>query len=90
MWGMAKAARLSLRLGLCRPEYADEVIALIEAYGYRTTANGISIDTLINAMLMDKKKQDGSVRFVLQKGLCETTMQAVAEADLRAILLENY
>lgn len=88
-WGMVKAARLSQRLGLCSKSYADQVCSLISDYGYRTKAEGIPVDSLIQAMLMDKKKKAGSVRFILQKSQGETVMQPVAEADLRAVLLEG-
>lgn len=85
-WGMAKAARLSQRLGLCGADYAERVVGLLRAYGYRCSAPDVPADAIIKAMLMDKKKQGGAVRFVLQRGPQDTTMQAVGEADLRAVL----
>jgi len=88
-WGMVKAAQLSCRLGASSPEFMQEVINLIDSYGYRTKAEDVSVDALIKAMLMDKKKQSGGVRFVLQKAMGDTFMQPVSETDLRAVLSEN-
>lgn len=85
-WGMVRAVLLSSRLGHCSPSYASEVRALIESYGYRTKAPDAPIDALIKAMLMDKKKKGGAVRFVLQRGFGDTFQSPVDEKDLRAVL----
>jgi 3-dehydroquinate synthase len=85
-WGMVKAAALSVRLGLAPAEYEREVRQTIHDYGYADQAPGIAVEALLTAMLADKKKKGGSVRFVLQTAIGSTQMQAVAEADLLAVL----
>lgn len=85
-WGMIKAARLAARLGACAPEFAERVRRLMLDYGFTDKAPGVPVDRLIQAMLLDKKKKGGAVRFILQRGPADTYMTAVEESDLRAVL----
>jgi hypothetical protein len=39
-------------------------------------------------MLLDKKKKDGAVRFILQRGPADTYMTAVDESNLRLVLAD--
>ena len=87
-WGMIKAAQLSQRLGLCSPEYASAVRQVLLDYGFAEEAPLVDPAAIINAMLSDKKKKGGQVRFVLQRGPGDTLMQAVAADDLAAVV--NY
>jgi 3-dehydroquinate synthase len=85
-WGMVKAARLARRLGACDAAWADRVAGLLAAYGFADQAPGVPVDRIIEAMLLDKKKKGGQVRFILQRGPADTYMAPVDEADLRAVL----
>lgn len=84
-WGMVKAVQLSHRLGLAKADYLHEVRELLEAYGFRTSCT-MDHQKLLAAMKMDKKKKGGEVRFVLQRGLCDTLTQRVADEDVLAVL----
>ncbi len=85
-WGIVKALELSVRLGLAKQAYLAQVRDLIVAYGFRIKADNVDVNQLINAMLMDKKKKDGRVHFVLQRGLCDTFLSVVQSDDLLAVL----
>ena len=62
--GMMGAARLGHRLGV----HDDEIVArqadLLRAYELPLTAPGLSIDDVMQAMRLDKKVQEGRLRFV--------------------------
>jgi 3-dehydroquinate synthase len=85
-WGMAQALRLGTRLAVTPREHAERVVALLDSYGYRTAASvGADPRRLIGAMRADKKRRDGSLRLVLQRGIGDTVVQVVEEA----IVLES-
>ena len=84
-WGMIKAIHLSEMLGYCTPDFAESVHRLLLDYGFADQAPGVAVDHIINAMLSDKKKKDGQVRFVLQRAAGDTFLQPVSEASLRKL-----
>lgn len=88
-WGMVKAAQLAERLGLCPAAWRAELRQVLEAYGFQTRAPGIAGEDLLRAMAMDKKKKDGKVRFVLQRGLGDTLTQPVEDSDVLAVLAQD-
>ena len=85
-WGMIKAARLAEAMGLCSPDWASSVHQLLLDYGFADQAPGVSTDRIIEAMLSDKKKKGGQVRFVLQRAVADTFLQAVPEGLLRTVI----
>jgi 3-dehydroquinate synthase len=85
-WGMAKAMKLGVATGVTPPQYAESVVGLLESYGFRTTAQGVDPDSLIEAMGKDKKKRRGRVRVVLQRGLGETLVVEADSEDLKKIV----
>ena len=85
-WGMIKAARLAEAMGLCSPDWANSVHQLLLDYGFADQAPGVSTDRIIEAMLSDKKKKGGQVRFVLQRAVADTFLQAVPEGLLRTVI----
>lgn len=82
--GMRFAANLSVkRAGLAQSE-ADRLEALIAASGLPTRlGQKFEIDQLIAAMRLDKKAQNGRLRFVLLKRLGETVISnTVTDTDI--------
>lgn len=84
--GMALAARLSVKLGLCEKGLDERVCALLESIGLPVSLPDFPTDALIAAMKHDKKVAGGAMRFVLVKGLGKVFLQDVKEAEIRAFL----
>lgn len=86
-WGIGKALELGCALGVTNPAYADRVHRLLLEYGFPLSVEGVSPDTLLEAMRMDKKKNRDGVVFVLQKKLCDTFTQPVEPGAVRTVLI---
>jgi 3-dehydroquinate synthase len=84
-WGMVKAMELGKRIGLTEPEYARRVVKLIAEYGFPLHYK-VPVDQFLHAAAGDKKKREGTVRFVLQKNLGETVLLPVESELLRELL----
>jgi 3-dehydroquinate synthase len=85
-WGLAQALRLGRAEGLTDSVYADRVDKLLDDYGFVTELPDLDWDALFAAMQQDKKKQRGTVRFVLQEGLAATELRAVPLERVRETL----
>jgi 3-dehydroquinate synthase len=85
-WGILRALKLGETMGRTDPAYVLRCEQLLRSYGYRLDASGFEPDDLISAMKSDKKKQGGTVPFVLQKRLGETFRSEVDDDLLRAVL----
>ncbi|HUZ17305.1 MAG TPA: 3-dehydroquinate synthase family protein [Spirochaetia bacterium] len=88
-WGIDKALRLGVRLGITSPAYMEEVSHMLESYGFELATPGGLTDEILPAMQQDKKKRRGRVRFVLQREWGDTIVQEVDESEVRAILDES-
>ncbi len=87
-WGMARAVGLGERIGLTPHEHAERIRAVLDVYSYRTGDAGVDVEALMRAMSQDKKRLEGQPRFVLSRGVGDTTVVPVETADLRDELLE--
>jgi 3-dehydroquinate synthase len=87
-WGIAKAMDTGVHLGETEKSYAREVKETLEAYGFSLKTPKIEIESLLSAMEKDKKKKDGSVRFVLQHGPQDTFLTPVDREVIRKVLEE--
>jgi 3-dehydroquinate synthase len=67
--GLVAAARLSAHHGLCSPELPEQIERVIESSKLPTRCPGLDPVQLWNAMQHDKKRQDGTLRFVLLEGI---------------------
>lgn len=85
-WGIARSLLLGCRLGITEQSHADRIISLLDRYGYRTDSGIAEPDRLLSAMRKDKKRVGDSVRFVLSKGVGDTTVESVPDSEVRAIL----
>jgi 3-dehydroquinate synthetase len=61
---------------------------LLDDYGFVTELPDLDWDALFAAMQQDKKKQRGTVRFVLQEGLAATELRAVPLERVRETLAD--
>jgi 3-dehydroquinate synthase len=76
--GMAYAARLAQKTGLCDASVPDRVEKLIAAYGLPTNLTALSrkpaATELMNTMQIDKKSEGGKVKFVLPRKIGEVVI----------------
>jgi 3-dehydroquinate synthase len=80
--GMAAALELSVQLsGLSRPE-AQRGLALLRAFDLPLTPPRFSPEDIVNALKMDKKRQDDNLVFVLLKKLGEAVIQPQVPVSL--------
>ncbi|MGC9311844.1 MAG: 3-dehydroquinate synthase [Sediminispirochaetaceae bacterium] len=87
-WGIDKAMKAGVLLGLTDREYAGAVRALLLEYGYNLDIKLTDIDSLMDAMQQDKKKRSGRVRFILQQRQGQTQYAEIPEAIIRRALEE--
>ncbi|RBO52788.1 3-dehydroquinate synthase [Rhodovulum sp. BSW8] len=92
--GCALAFELSARMGLCAQEDPSRVRAHLDAMGMKKDLADVpgdlpDADGLIALMGQDKKVQDGTLRFILARGIGEAFVTAEADPALvRSILAE--
>ena len=67
--GMTGAAYISEFMGLLSPEGVERQCTLLRSYGLPTSYNDINKDLLEEAMLVDKKMTEKSIRWVLLNGI---------------------
>lgn len=87
-WGIARAMDAGVRTGLTDPDYRERIMSLLHAYGYKTAARDVAVEPekLIELMTSDKKKRGGTVRFIMQRSLCDTVGEVLDPEVLRAVL----
>jgi 3-dehydroquinate synthase len=90
-WGIIRALKAGVLAGVTDAAYAERVHALFQQYEYRTGAlpEGITADSILQAMKRDKKRQRGNLRFILQRGFGETIVTTLDEEVVRTVLTEN-
>jgi len=87
-WGIDKALKAGVLLGITDREYAGEVRGLLLEYGYTLDIELADVDSLIAAMQQDKKKRSGRVRFILQQRQGQTQYSEIPEEIIRRAILE--
>ena len=77
--GMVVATRLSQRLGRVDVQWADRIVALIDAAGLAIRAPAMAAAQWLSLMRVDKKAEAGEIRYVLLDGRGKALVQAVAD-----------
>lgn len=72
--GMVQAADLSVRMGLLSPTEAGRIRRLLERFNLPVTPPTLSAQAMLDAMGMDKKVLDGTLRLVVARRLGEAFM----------------
>ncbi len=85
-WGLAMAVRLGVSIGTTDKEYGDKVLRLLSLYNYKLKFGAINADAVVGAMLGDKKKRKGNLRFVVQKNLGDTYIVAITGKEITRFL----
>ena len=86
-WGMARAARLALSLGLCSAQDAARQESLLRRAGLPVDDRSPDADAMIAAMAHDKKAAGGKVRFVLTEKIGSANLYGdIPSASLKGVL----
>ena len=88
-WGLGRALEASWRKGLIGSGLKDLGIRLLNDYGYDTgyRIRWDSIPSFMSALSKDKKKSNGSIKFVLLKGIGEPLLMALDDDSVKEIVL---
>lgn len=91
-WGIAREAVLCAREEICSESYKDEVLSVLEHYGWCTkpihpliTGGGIG-ERLMNIMKKDKKNPSSKIKLVLQRGLTDTFTEEIEDTKILSVL----
>lgn len=91
--GLGLAFRLSVRLGLCPEADAERVVAHVAASGLPAELSMLnrrfSAGTLIGHMRRDKKMRDGTLQFVLARGIGQAFTSGDVPGDAVTSLLRD-
>jgi 3-dehydroquinate synthase len=80
---MAASSRLAVELGMWDQECASRQSALIEKAGLPAKLPaGVDVEEILHTLQLDKKVQDGKVRFVLPVRLGEAAVSDRVDGDL--------
>ena len=79
--GMAAIARASAKYGLCSPETAENVTALIQKYGLPTEFPPYSVTELAAAAGSDKKNTGASMRLVIPEAIGKCTVHTIPATE---------
>lgn len=89
--GMAAAARLSLKLGLCNKDVCQRIEGLLAKVGLPTKLSAVSYQLsakdLFQAMEIDKKMTGGKIKFVMVEDIGRTTFRQLDRGDFPLDLL---
>ncbi|HLO96149.1 MAG TPA: 3-dehydroquinate synthase [Burkholderiaceae bacterium] len=88
--GMVMASDLSVRLGLMPPEFLDRMTTLIARAGLPVKAPAsIGEDRFMALMRVDKKAEDGEIRFVLIERLGQAVMRSASDALVAEVIRQH-
>ncbi len=88
--GMAVAGRIAVNMGILKPDIADRQNRLLERCGLPVKFPDLNIDTVMNAIQLDKKiNESGRPRFVLVKDIGEAIIvENVSDEQIRRAIME--
>lgn len=99
-WGIGRALELGCNLRKTDFSYAEEVLTLLNFFGWCSTSIPLVIasdksfkrkknfaDEIISKMRMDKKNKNGNIRLVMQKNLNINFLHEVNEEEIRQVLI---
>lgn len=84
-WGMACALDASEQMGLIQGEFLARARKMLDHWEYRLTVPA-NLEKVKSAMLQDKKKSKGQLRFILMKDMKEPCICPVEEETLNRVL----
>jgi len=85
--GMMGAAMLSERLGLIQHDVVLRQKALLERFGLPTSCSDVSLDSILNAMSLDKKVKEKNIQWVLLENIGKATFRNdVPQKDVLSVI----
>ncbi len=84
--GMVMAADLSVRAGLASSGLLPRLTRLIERAGLPIKAPAMPVERWLELMRVDKKAEDGAIRFVLVEGLGRAGMHAAPDELVASVI----
>lgn len=79
--GMHVAAGISAKLGLCTSEEVAAIRNLLSAFDLPINPPAFPLDEYLRAMGRDKKVREGTLRFVLNRGIGECLIREIHEPE---------
>jgi 3-dehydroquinate synthase len=83
---MVMASELSARLGMVSADFAQRIRRLIARAGLPVRAPDLGAERWLQLMRVDKKAQDGEIRFVLIDAPGRAVLRAAPDARVREVL----
>ena len=87
--GMAIAAEVAVRLGLCESSVRERLIALLRQFGLPTACKGYEPEAIWEAMATDKKRRGQRLRFVLPRAIGRVVVADDVPKELVLEVLER-
>lgn len=87
--GMAIAAEVAVRMGLCQDSVKERLIALLRKLGLPTAWAGYEPEAIWEAMATDKKRKGQRLRFVLPRAIGQVVIANDVPKDLVLAVLER-
>ena len=91
-WGIGRAAELAYKLDLCPCKYKDDILDILDFYGWdnkpepECIQGGAIGERLISVMHKDKKNLSDKIRVIMQKEMCDTFIQEVDDKTILSVL----
>ncbi len=86
--GLAFAAKLSVEKGLLKEQERTRILNLLQAYDLPVEINA-DPGAVFDALIMDKKKEAGSVHFILMKGIGDVIVEQIDIDELKNFTLNG-
>ncbi|HEY1233983.1 MAG TPA: 3-dehydroquinate synthase [Candidatus Binatia bacterium] len=85
--GMVKAAMLSVQHGFCDQQSFERILKIITAAGLPSEIPaGLSLQSVIEAIQLDKKAAEGRIKFVMSEGIGKTRFHWLSPREVLAVL----
>jgi len=91
-WGIGRAAELAYKQDLCTSKYKDDILDILEFYGWDNKPvpsciqGGAVGERLVSVMHKDKKNLTDKIRIILQKELTNTFIQEFDDKTILSVL----
>lgn len=85
-WGIKKALDLGERMGITNPDWAGFSRRLFLDYGFSDVDPGVDGAKIKEAMINDKKKLGGELRFVLIRDAGDVIVKKISQSELDSVL----
>ena len=85
-WGIHRAMKAGLKLGITDNDYAARVEKILREYGYDIDFCDFDHELYMQALASDKKKRDGKLRYILQVTSGETVIESLDDSLVKEVI----